>query len=273
MANFNPSPWLAPALVAATAAIGARLRRGSRASSDTIRLYRASHGDFAKAGSSFARKREHAEAYLDNPGFGGPVLYYADIRPTLVLRVNSLKEAREAIAETLIARDMGFILKMFPGLRYRAPWVHGDEVTAGDIREVISGSYTRKEGYEWPHQIVADGRLERELLAMAYDWVVHPDSFPEGCETWTFLGEEPIELTEVEGSRARLLPERKPVLFYRICLKDGLYSAVRHPEGRPRKTVEILGAALGVEVAMSLIEEHANGRPYKITSVEGDTRR
>lgn len=40
-----------------------------------VTLYRAANDDFVRAGVSFADSRETAEAYLDNPGFGGTALY------------------------------------------------------------------------------------------------------------------------------------------------------------------------------------------------------
>lgn len=42
-------------------------------------LWRAANDDFISDSASFAEDRDAAELYLDNPGFGGPVLYYADV--------------------------------------------------------------------------------------------------------------------------------------------------------------------------------------------------
>lgn len=42
-------------------------------------LWRAANDDHISDSASFAETRETAEAYLDNPGFGGDTLYYADV--------------------------------------------------------------------------------------------------------------------------------------------------------------------------------------------------
>lgn len=44
-----------------------------------MRLWRAADSDYISDSCSFANDRDAAEAYLDNPGFGGSVLYYADV--------------------------------------------------------------------------------------------------------------------------------------------------------------------------------------------------
>lgn len=41
-------------------------------------LYRAANDDSIEQGISFAESRETAEQYLDNPGFGGAVIYSAE---------------------------------------------------------------------------------------------------------------------------------------------------------------------------------------------------
>ena len=50
-----------------------------------MRLWRAANDDHIGDSASFAESREDAEAYRDNPGFGGCTLYYADVEPADVL--------------------------------------------------------------------------------------------------------------------------------------------------------------------------------------------
>jgi hypothetical protein len=42
-------------------------------------LWRAANDDHISDSASFAETRETAEAYLDNPGFGGDTLYYTEV--------------------------------------------------------------------------------------------------------------------------------------------------------------------------------------------------
>jgi len=42
-------------------------------------LWRAADDDYIRDSASFAEDRDAAELYLDNPGFGGDTLYYAEV--------------------------------------------------------------------------------------------------------------------------------------------------------------------------------------------------
>ena len=42
-------------------------------------LWRAANDDYISDSASFAECRESAELYLNNPGFGGPTLYFAEV--------------------------------------------------------------------------------------------------------------------------------------------------------------------------------------------------
>lgn len=44
-----------------------------------MRLWRAAEDDYIGDSASFSEEREAAEAYRNNPGFGGSTLYYADV--------------------------------------------------------------------------------------------------------------------------------------------------------------------------------------------------
>jgi hypothetical protein len=61
-------------------------------------LYRAADEDYVDTGYSFAETRSIAEAYLDNPGFGGCVVFKArvDYRPDEVIDLTRTTVARAA---------------------------------------------------------------------------------------------------------------------------------------------------------------------------------
>ena len=64
-------------------------------------LWRAANDDYISDSASFATDRETAEAYLDNPGYGGDTLYYADVEPSAVLDLTG----PDAMARLLDALD------------------------------------------------------------------------------------------------------------------------------------------------------------------------
>ncbi|GIV50958.1 MAG: hypothetical protein KatS3mg038_1479 [Candidatus Kapaibacterium sp.] len=47
-----------------------------------MHLWRAAHNSRIFRGACFAQDRRDAEAYLDNPGFGGPRLFCVEVQPT-----------------------------------------------------------------------------------------------------------------------------------------------------------------------------------------------
>lgn len=136
----------------------------AKAAKVKIVLFRAAADDYVSVGYSFAKERSSAEAYLDNPGFGGDKLYRAIIKVDL-----------ERVAD----------------LRGR------------DVDEVVD-----EMGVEHPGAIGLDewvthmsgGNLRRAFVAKGFQWIIVDESFPEGTETWVWLGEgdEP-ELKRVRG--------------------------------------------------------------------------
>lgn len=65
-----------------------------------VTLWRAAQDDYVSDTTSFARRREDAEAYLDNPGFGGASLFRTRVRTTGDAVLN-LYDERDAV--TLLA--------------------------------------------------------------------------------------------------------------------------------------------------------------------------
>ena len=114
-----------------------------------VELWRAAADDLIVGSASFARRREHAECYLDNPGFGGPNLYRCEVE---------IDEARVL-----------------------------DLLDADDALEELC----RVAGTSHPGSTTADQhapRIADELQAAGVSWVRVLDTFPEGCETWIFVG-------------------------------------------------------------------------------------
>jgi ribosomal protein S18 acetylase RimI-like enzyme len=128
--------------------------RRYRSARSSVRLWRASDWDGVMEGYSFSPDRETAEAYLDNPGFGGPELYYTDVTPQNVYDTRGNRWA---------GAELGF-----------------------DEDDAI---YTVHES-EWLGRYP---KVLEALRAAGYDWFVCQDTFPDGAETWqwTGLGPEP----------------------------------------------------------------------------------
>jgi hypothetical protein len=134
-----------------------------------LTLWRAAADDYVPDAASFARNRADAEAYLDNPSFGGGVLFRTRVE-TDVGRVLNLYDERLPAA---------FLAAQF-GLRH--PGALGVE--------------------EW---IPMDPAVQEALAAAGYDWVIVRDSFPPEAETWLWIGpfdREP-ELTSVAVGASR----------------------------------------------------------------------
>ncbi len=126
------------------------------------RLYRAAgpNEDVFYGVASFSPDRETAEAYLDNPGFGGPVLY----RTRKSVDPETAYDARGRSAQLGLAR------LLFPD---DSPW---------DVVDVWEGRTSATE------HLLAEIPAIRDGLPLAgFDWLIVTDDFPDGAETWIFL--------------------------------------------------------------------------------------
>ena len=63
-------------------------------------LWRAANDDYISDSASFAECRESAEMYLNNPGFGGSTLYYAEVEISEYLDLTG-SDAMELLQATL----------------------------------------------------------------------------------------------------------------------------------------------------------------------------
>ena len=126
-------------------------------------LWRAATEDYIPDAASFAATREDAEAYLDNPPFGGDILYRARIE-TVERRILDLYDKRDPVT---------YLVRKY------------DEPHPGAIGVE-----------EW---IPRSPSLQESIHNDGYDWAVIRDSFPEDAETWIWLGdfEHEPELEEV----------------------------------------------------------------------------
>jgi hypothetical protein len=89
-------------------------------------LWRAANDDHISDSCSFAEERESAEAYLDNPGFGGDTLYSADVEIDDYLDLTG-DDAMERLLKAIGSdRDFGAI-----GIDELVPRVAGKLADAG----------------------------------------------------------------------------------------------------------------------------------------------
>jgi len=128
---------------------------------DTVTLYRASDRAVADRFSSFSPDIEVAEAYLDNPGLGGPTVFSYDVvvQPERVLR---LHDESRAVAK----------------LDDAVQWSATDD-------ERLEDRFARV------YEALEQTRGLAERLSEDYDWITYDDDFPNwenpAPETWVKL--------------------------------------------------------------------------------------
>lgn len=122
-------------------------------SGEMRRLYRAADDDYISDTASFAVDKETARAYLDNPGFGGKNLYKTDVD----IDPDDVLDIRDDLQEAQLAR-----LVEESGMAHPGASTADREITQPEVYESL-----RRKGYKWV-------RLN--------------DTYPEGAETWTYIG-------------------------------------------------------------------------------------
>jgi hypothetical protein len=129
----------------------------------TRTLYRAADDDYLSDCASFAANRDDAEAYLNNPGFGGSKLWQT-----------TFEVDDEAVIDIRSDRDDVQVQALLDAIE--------------SDREPCGASVD---------SLLAEPSIVEALVARGYRWVRLTDSYPEGSETWTWLGagDEP-ELVE-----------------------------------------------------------------------------
>jgi hypothetical protein len=140
----------------------------------TITLYRAADdiGSYA-CGACFSPDRETAEAYLDNPGFGGDKV--------LTTRV-------DVDTERVLSLVDGYYNGLPYGRQSKRAWrdladALGLDADDNDVIEALID-----EGETYVHGVIDSRKRRAQLHAAGYDWVVYQDSYPDGAITWVYLG-------------------------------------------------------------------------------------
>lgn len=113
-------------------------------------LFRAAKDDYVDTGYSFATSRETAEAYLDNPGFGGDTVY----------------RARITYEESELVDLTG--------------------VSVGELAQALGMGHPGAIGVdEW---IPRTPKVLDALRDMGFLWALVLESFPEETTTWIWCG-------------------------------------------------------------------------------------
>ncbi len=136
-----------------------------------MELWRATDEErFTGQWSCWAAERESAEAYTDNPGFGGSVVLRAEVQGNRALDMTgSAAEAFDILAETLreLLPDEEWSGQQLY-MDFGQPWTAWESVP--QIAQALSGRYY---------------------------WLVYEDDFPVRCATWCYLRDEPLAAEEV----------------------------------------------------------------------------
>ncbi len=129
-----------------------------------VTLYRAAKDDYVDEGYAFSTSRKAAEAYLDNPGFGGSRLF----KTRLALEPERVADLR--------GRGAGEVAKKL-GLK--------------DPGAVTTDVYVTH---------LANGHVRRALMREGFEWVIVDETYPEGTDTWVRLGQgDDPELVEIKS--------------------------------------------------------------------------
>ena len=121
-------------------------------------LYRAAGNDDVRVGYSFAARRVDAEAYLDNPGFGGETLYRCRLDLADVI---DLTAGWDALSEAI-----------------------GEEVEPSRWQHHFASTVTSSD------------KMCEKLAAAGYQWARIIDDYPEGCVTYVPLTAEAADAAE-----------------------------------------------------------------------------
>lgn len=148
-------------------------------------LYRAHQTNAAHvAGTCWTARQEHAEAYLDNGQYGGPVLYAVDTEARHVLDLTGprlIAELAEALADH---DDLVVTAEQWCGRDDDTEGLRGVAALREWLRGVVAGS-DKGRGYSaWEERPAVWAALRED-----YDWVTYDDDYPVGCVTWCYLGE------------------------------------------------------------------------------------
>ena len=135
-----------------------------------IILYRASEDSAAHGGACFGVDRELVSAYLANAGFGGCRLYRYEVEPCRVAEAGDREQLAELYLAALPANER--------------PDVAANELARDWLDSGLQHVF---------HVLEARPGVAEGLAAAGYDWVVYPDDYPVGLETWRYLGAKQLQ--------------------------------------------------------------------------------
>lgn len=151
--------------------------------SETVTLWRATSDGYTGHGSWWAVSEDTGRAYLDNPGYGGASLVAAEVSidETRVLDLTG--------PTTMGEREWAAVIEGAAEHRIvrRLVSEHGDARTIADEM--------RHTDYALVHDAVS---ALRSGLRESYDWIRVTDTYPDGAETWLYLGSAPVVAQEVQ---------------------------------------------------------------------------
>ncbi|GIV52035.1 MAG: hypothetical protein KatS3mg038_2556 [Candidatus Kapaibacterium sp.] len=156
-------------------------------------LWRAAHNSRIFRGACFAARREDAEAYQDNPGFGGPRLFVLEVEPRDVLDCTGPEALRRLATAYVRAADEDVRDELRSLCWDRAEYLGREP----DERDMVDELVDRWAG-DMVFHVLEDEDGVLDVLARQFNWIVYEDDYPEGCITWLYTGRSPIDLlTEV----------------------------------------------------------------------------
>ena len=140
---------------------------------EVLHLYRAADSNTATAGTHFAEHKSDAEAYQDNPGFGGANLYEFDIPVVSPLRLKQTD-----------ARDLKPLAVSVAG------------ITGEDARDLVD-FWRNQSGYDSVFNVLENAKGVEDALAEKHDAIRFLDDFPENAATWKYLGKDKLTASDI----------------------------------------------------------------------------
>lgn len=189
--------WLALSAIGALALAGAT-RRGSRARKT---LYRAADKPTSFIGAHYGDKRDTAEAYLDNPGFGGTKLYKTHVHMVSPVEVGEgVRRLALAYVRAVDEETRADLVRELEPWHISEGWEYGDPPwEPGDDELAQEQELEWRGGGLLQANTVMENRPEVvEALASEHDWISFADDFPEYATTWRHLS-GPLPTLEAIG--------------------------------------------------------------------------
>ena len=130
-------------------------------------------------GMCFTEKKEDAEAYQDNPGFGGKNLLSVEIEDSRILNLGDIEELVDNLNESFIDEFFENNGRVPEYIDENWFWenVDLDEKKRQYVESLQDESWYLWDAWERNPEIIED-------LGKNYDWVVYEDNFPDGCITY-----------------------------------------------------------------------------------------